>query len=49
MQYKVSKDPAGEQFYRRLIESRAFDVYLEEEYQPDEYHVRENDLILIWF
>jgi len=38
LQYRTTKSPTNAEFFRTFLESRAFDVYLDEELQPDEYH-----------
>ena len=41
IQAKCGKDPSAEEFYKKFVASRAFDVFIEEEHQrPGRYHVR---------
>lgn len=38
LSHRFSRDPLSSDFYKKLIGSRAFDVYIEEELHPDIYH-----------
>lgn len=46
IQHKASKDAAADEFYQKLVASRAFDVFIEEEHgQQNLYHVRPDKLL----
>lgn len=42
IQAKCGKDASAEEFYKAVVASRAFDVFIEEDHgDPDPYHVRD--------